>query len=123
LTWYGIHAVEILYALMGTGCEEVTRVVTEDAEVVTGRWKDGRLGSVRLGRPSSAYGAVVFTPKQAVASGPDLYSGYRDMVVEIVKFFAGGPAPVAEAETLELFAFMEAAQRSKQSGGAPARLR
>src|SRR5207247_623600 len=47
LFWYGIHAVETLYTLMGPGCESVTRVHTDGADVVVGRWKDGRTGTVR----------------------------------------------------------------------------
>jgi len=123
LSWYGIHAVEILYTLMGTGCEEVTRTFAPDAEVVTGRWKDGRIGTVRLIRPYSAFGATAFSPKEIKSSGKELYSGYRGLLVEIVKFFETGVVPVDEKETLEIFAFMDAAQRSREAGGAPVKLR
>ena len=40
-------------------------------------------------------------------------------MVEIVKFFQTGKPPVANEETLEIFAFMDAAQRSKEQGGKP----
>lgn len=123
LSWYGIHAVEILYTLMGTGCDEVTRTFSADAEVVTGRWKDGRVGSIRLHRPYSAFGAAAFAPKEIRTSGKELYSGYRNLVRAIIRFFETGVAPVAEAETLEMFAFMDAAQRSRLAGGAPVKLR
>lgn len=122
MTWYGIHTVETLYALMGPGCVEVSRVATPDADVVTGRWRDGRIGVVRLNRPYSAFGAAVFSKDKIVASQKDLYTGYRGLVAEIVKFLRGGPAPVNEQETLEMFAFMEAAQRSKRAGGAVKRV-
>ena len=39
--WYGIHGVEILFTIMGTGCRQVTRTSTADADVVVGTWKDG----------------------------------------------------------------------------------
>jgi hypothetical protein len=123
LSWYGIHAVEMLYALMGPGCVEVTRVHTDGADVVSGRWKDGRVGLVRLGRPSSPYGAVVFGPKGVSANADTLYTGYAPLVREIVKFFQTGQPPVAEEETLELFAFLEAARLSKERGGAPVAVR
>jgi hypothetical protein len=123
LTWYGIHAVEMLYTLLGPGCEEVTRFSSPDADVVTGRWKDGRLGTARMIRPYSKFGAVAFSPKEILESDKDLYTGYRGLVLEIVKFFRTGQPPVPESETLEMFAFMEAAQRSKEAGGQPARLR
>jgi hypothetical protein len=42
---------------------------------------------------------------------------------EIVKFFQTGRVPVSNEETLEIFAFMDAAQRSKAAGGRPMPLR
>lgn len=40
MAWYGIHGVEMLFSLMGAGCEEVIRTHTEGADVITGRWKN-----------------------------------------------------------------------------------
>ena len=41
------------------------------------------------------------------------------MLEEIVRFFQTCIAPVDPEETLELFAFLEAAQRSRERGGVP----
>jgi hypothetical protein len=123
LSWYAIHPVELLYALMGPGCVEVTRAYTEGADIVTGKWKDGRLGVVRATRPYGDYGAVVFRPKSTAQTPPKFSSNYVPMLREIVKFFQTGNVPVSNDETLEIFAFMDAAQRSKQAGGAPMKLR
>src|SRR5580693_19924 len=68
LSWYAIHPIELLYSLLGPGCEEVSRTFTPDADVLVGRWNDGRIGTVRALRPYSDYGAVVFRPKQIVES-------------------------------------------------------
>ena len=38
---------------------------------------------------------------------------------EVAKFFKTGKAPVDPVETIELFAFMEAADESKRRGGVP----
>ena len=128
LSWYAIHPIEILYTLMGgSGCEEVTRTsggnFETGSEVITGRWKDGRVGSVRTLRPTGPYGAVVFRPKQAVQSPADVPYSYAPLVREIVKFFQTGKPPVTNQETLEIYAFMDAAQKSKERGGKPVRLR
>src|SRR5262249_24697594 len=112
LSWYAIHPIELLYTLMGPGCEEVIRITTPGADVVVGRWKDGRFGTVRALRPYSGYGAVVFRPKEVVQSNPKAASGYRPLLLEIVKFFETKQPPVSNEETLEIFAFMDAAQRS-----------
>lgn len=133
LSWYAIHPIEMMYALMGTGCVEVTRIYTEDADVITGKWKDGRTATVRALRPYGEYGAVVYRakPKTGKSEGgtlvkqsdPKMMEGYRPMLVEIVKFFETKEPPVPNDETLEIFAFMDAAQRSKEAGGAPQKLR
>jgi len=126
LAWYAIHPVEMLYTLMGEGCEEVTRMSTPDADVVVGRWKGGRIGTVRALRPYSHYGAVAFrkgAKEQSFSVAAEPRGGYAPLIVEIVKFFQTGQPPVPNSETLEIFAFLDAAQRSKESGGQPAPLR
>jgi hypothetical protein len=123
LSWYAIHPIEMLYALLGTGCEEVTRLYTADGDVITGKWSGGRTGTVRTLRPYGGYGGVVFRPNQVFVQSPPLKSvGYRELVAEIVKFFSTGKPPVPHEETLEIFAFMDAALRSMQDGGKPVKL-
>ena len=126
LSWYAIHPIELLYTLMGTGCQEVTRTFTPDSDIVTCRWKDGRIGTVRALRPYGAYGAVVYhkNPKgQAAEMAPITGADYAPLLQEIVKFFQTGQPPVSNDETLEILAFMDAAQRSKDAGGKPMALR
>jgi hypothetical protein len=118
LFWYGIHGVEILFTIMGPGCESVTRVQSDGTELVVGRWSDGRIGTFRgLREGASGYGATVFGEKKIVQSGD--YEGYAPLVAAIVKFFKTGEPPVSAAETLNIYAFMEAADESKRQGGKP----
>ena len=119
LTWYGIHAVEMLYTLMGTGCSEVTMTSSGEADIATGKWKDGRLGTVRVDRPYSKFGAVAFREKNQVDALPDIKVDYLPLVREIVKFMNTKQPPVPNEETLEIMQFMDAAQRSKEHNGAP----
>ncbi|MCE5249967.1 Gfo/Idh/MocA family oxidoreductase [bacterium] len=121
LYWYGVHGVEILFTIMGTGCETVSRVQTKDTEFVVGTWKDGRIGTFRgLRGGKTDYGAFVFGSKGMGPSGS--YGGYEPLVEEIVKFFKTGVIPVQPEETIEIFAFMSAADESKARGGAPVSL-
>lgn len=117
LYWYGVHGVEMLFTVMGTGCETVRRVQTKDGEFVVGIWKDGRIGTYRgLRAGKEDYGATVFGTKGIVQGGK--YGGYEPLVDEIIKFFKTGQVPVPKAETIEIFAFMSAADESKAKGGA-----
>jgi len=119
--WYGIHGVEPLFTIMGTGCESVTRIQTEGTDVAVGVWKGGRVGSFRgIREGQRGYGATVFGTKGVVQGGG--FDGYEPLIVEIVKFFKTGKPPVSEADTLEIFAFMEAADESKRQGGKPVTL-
>jgi predicted dehydrogenase len=121
LFWYGIHGVETLYTIMGPGCQSVTRTHTSGTDVVSGAWKDGRIGTfrgIRAGKQD--YGATVFGQKGIAPSGG--YGGYEPLVVEICKFFKTGEPPVSAEETIEIFAFMEAADESKRQGGVPVSL-
>ncbi len=121
LFWYGVHGVETLYTVMGSGCQSVTRVHTEGVDVVVGEWEAGRVGTFRGIRDGKAdYGLVVFGEKQVEVGGK--YEGYAPLVHRIADFFAGGPAPVSNAETIEMFTFMQAADVSKERGGAPVKL-
>jgi predicted dehydrogenase len=124
LSWYAVHPIELLYTIMGRGCESVTRTAGQNVDVMVGRWKDGRVGTVNAIRPYSDYGALVFRGREVVESHPKAGgSDYRALVVEMMKFFQTGQPPVANEETLEMFAFMDAAQRSKEQGGKAVSLR
>jgi predicted dehydrogenase len=121
LFWYGIHGVETLFTIMGTGCRTVARAQTKDAEFAVGTWADGRIGTFRgLRGKATGYGATAFGAKGIVHGGGS--GGYEPLLVEICKFFKTGKPPVDPSETLEIFAFMEAADESKRRGGAPVAL-
>ena len=122
LFWYGIHGVESLFTVMGTGCLSVTRFTTPGTEVLVGNWKDGRIGTFRGIRAGKrGYGGTVFTTEGNSKVGS--YDGYEPLVLQIVKFFRSGQSPVANSETLEIYTFMEAADESKRRGGAPVALK
>ncbi len=121
LFWYGIHGVESLFTLMGPGCESVTRVHTEGADVVAGVWQGGRIGTFRGTRSGAhTYGATVFGAKGIAQAGK--FEGYEPLLVEIVKFFKSGKPPVSAEQTIEIITFMEAAEESKRQGGKPVKM-
>jgi hypothetical protein len=116
--FYGIHGIEPLFVLMGRGCESVSRVQTKDVDLVTGVWKNGRVGTYRGIRGGRAdFGAIAFGKDAIVPAGKDS-AGYAPLCEEIAHFFKTGKPPVSADETLEIFTFMEAADESKRQGGA-----
>ncbi len=117
LFWYGIHGVESLFTCMGVGCETVTHLSTDKYELAVGTWKGGGVGTFRGIRDGkTGYGGTAFGSKGISEIGP--YGGYRPLVVEIAKFFRSESTPIDPAETIELYAFMQAAELSKQRDGA-----
>lgn len=116
LFWYGIHGVEILFAAMGKGCKNVTRIAEPDTDVVVGNWGENRIGTFRgLRTGKTGYGGTVFGGKEIRILGP--YGGYNSLLIEIARFFNTGIPPVEPDETLEILAFMEAADESRRKGG------
>ena len=118
LYWYGVHGCEALFTVMGTGCESVIRRQTEDGLIeVEGTWAGGRTGIFREGK---GYSGLAKGDKGEAQIGN--FDGYEPLVAEIIEFFQTKQAPIPAKETIELFAFMEAADESKRQGGKPVRL-
>jgi len=113
---YGIHPVTALFAVMGTGCQTVSRFRTESSDLVVGLWKDGRIGTFRDLRGGKSEAAVFIYGTEGMVKAKS--SGYKPLVDEIVRFFKTGKVPVSAAETIEIYAFMSAADESKALNGA-----
>ncbi len=118
LFWYGIHGVESLFTAMGTGCKTVSRAFTPGADVVVGVWDDNRIGTFRgIREGKTGYGGCIYGEKGIKPLGS--YNGYNPLLEDIVKYFETGEIPVQPEETLEILAFMEAADESKKASGKP----
>jgi predicted dehydrogenase len=113
---YGIHPVTALFAVMGTGCEKVARFRTEGVDMVVGIWKDGRIGTFRDLRGGKSTASVRIYGTNGMIEAKS--SGYKPLVDEIVRFFKTGDIPVSAEETIEIYAFMSAADVSKAKNGA-----
>jgi hypothetical protein len=118
LFWYGIHGVEAMFTVLGTGCEAVQRGTTPNGKIeVTGTWKNGSKG---VYREDKKFHGLAKGEKGETSAGS--FDGYVPLVVEIMKFFKTGVAPVSPEETVEIFAFMQAADESKAKGGATVKI-
>lgn len=119
--WYGVHPTEALFTLMGVGCDTVVRSHSRDSDVITGTWSGGRIGTlVGLRTGATPHKVIVFGSKGVAEQKGG--GSYAPLVREIVKFFQTGVPPVSPEETIEMFAFMEAADESKRRGGKPVKV-
>lgn len=124
LFWYGMHGVDLLYSLMGPGCQEVTAVQTQYTEKVTGTWEQGRVGTYRAIREhtgKTGLGATVFGKKEIVHVNN--YYNYYPLAVAITEFFKTRQSPVPVQEMVEVFSYLAAAEESKRLQGVPVKLR
>lgn len=132
-----LHSIETLYTIMGPGVVSVSCTSTPTAESITAVWSDGRVGTYRgIKEGAVKYSATVFgekgvstagiyghgVPVNGVVPTKDKYVGYEGLAIEMAKFLKGGPVPVSAADTLEIFALMQAAEASKAQNGAFVRL-
>jgi predicted dehydrogenase len=122
LYWYAVHGCEALFTVMGTGCESVSSILISDGKFeVTGKWSGGRTGVFMDDQHASKYGGKAVGEKGEAPIGA--YDSYDVLLFEIVKMFRTGKVPVSTEETLELYAFMEAAAQSSKKGGAEVTLK
>jgi len=118
LFFYAIHGVESLFTLMGPGCKSVSRTKAPTQDQVTGVWQDGRVGTYRgILKGKAEFGASVYGTKSVQHGGRTI--SYEALCRQVGRFFRTGVAPVSAGETIEIFAFMEAADESQRQGGKP----
>jgi virulence factor len=119
LAHYGIHGVEILFTLMGAGCEAVSCAFNKGiGEVNTAQWSDGRVGVMRGTRQGAhAYGFVAWGEKEVRTSGINTSYIYRELCKQQAQLFMTGQPPIDINETIELVCFMDAALESSKQGG------
>lgn len=120
LLHYGIHALEVLYALMGPGCRSVTAAHVDGADVVTGQWSDGRLATLRGSRSgSTAYGVVTFCEQAVLRQHISTYDSYTNCCRRMVEAFQQRQPLAPHNEIREVTRFALAALASEQAGGIP----
>lgn len=122
LFFYGIHPTEALFTVMGGGCLSVTRTTTPSASVVVGLWSGDRTGTLHaIHEGAKAYKLIRFG--ETLITEQKSEGDYTPMLREIIKFFQTKQAPVSPRQTLEIYAFMEAAEESKRRDGQSVTLR
>ncbi|MEM2850094.1 MAG: gfo/Idh/MocA family oxidoreductase [Candidatus Bathyarchaeia archaeon] len=110
---YGIHGVELLYTIMGVGCESVRCFHKDQWDVAIGIWRDERIGVFRgMRKGPHNYGFTAFCEKGIVSSSIDTRYIYRELLKKTVEMFQTGRTPINAEETVEIIAFLEASLKS-----------
>jgi len=120
-----IHPTEALFTVMGQDCLTVTCTSTPFESVVTGVWKGKRSGTLHalhgLPHGSKAIKLVRFDGDQV--SEQKSQGDHTNMLREVIKFFETKTPQITAGQTLEIYGFLEAAERSRQHGGVPISVR
>jgi predicted dehydrogenase len=111
--WYGMHGIELLLKLMGPGIVAARVESFPEHERLQLGWRDGRQGVVVGHYARDAAFTYACDDGPAVPVDP----GVDRLEEAMLRFFAGGNAPVTPAETLEVIAAVEAANLSRANGG------
>jgi predicted dehydrogenase len=119
LFWYGIHAAEMLYRILGKGCVQVTAATNESHELVVGVWEDGRIGTIRGNRlGNKTYGAMIHRSQESefVDFNKHPKPKYAGLVEAAIAMFQTGSPSIDPDETVEIIRFLEAANESRATG-------
>ncbi|WP_221566037.1 Gfo/Idh/MocA family protein [Alkalihalobacillus sp. TS-13] len=114
--WYGIHCVEMLYTILGKGVSSVESIANTHHDLLVGKWKDGRIGTVRGNRKGNyQFGAAIHFEKgtTAVDASNNDKPFYASLLEEVIGFFHDGMSRVPLGETVEIIRFVEAANESR----------
>ncbi len=116
--WYGIHMADMLYRCMGPGCVEVKVTTSEEHDLAVGRWSDGRIGTIRGNRKGNKrFGALLH--REEGTDFVDIYANekpyYASMLEAVMRMFQTKVAPIEVSETIEVIAFLEAANESRRT--------
>lgn len=116
---YGIHAVEMLYSILGPGCVEVCTRSDDEYDLAVGVWADGRIGTVRGNRRGNyKFGALIHREQGTVfadaSAHPKPY--YAGLLEHVIEMFRTGVEPIPIEESLEVIRFIEASNESALTG-------
>jgi predicted dehydrogenase len=117
--WYGVHVVEIMQRIMGSGCKQVTVTKSDDFDLLAALWSDDRVATMRGIRHSHHKFGVTLHRKDDfdfVNLQQNKRAWYANMLDAILRTLPQGKSDVKPEDTLEVIRIIEAANQSRESG-------
>ena len=118
LVYYGIHAAELFYTVMGPGIAWVRNEYTDEYDLVHVRYKDGRAVTMQVIR-TARYGFllnVYGTEGTAEVSVRDANFFYAEQMRNVVRMIQTRENPIPHEEMLEIIGMLVAAKQSGETG-------
>jgi predicted dehydrogenase len=117
--YYGVHAVELLGAVAGTGAATLHRHSFDQRDVAVISYPDGPTAIVQTLRDASYVFELVAYGENGQLSieVKDSLAFYSNTIREVVKMAETGKAPLTAAQTLEVIAILRAGEASAETGG------
>jgi predicted dehydrogenase len=119
LIYYGIHALSMIYAVLGAGAISAMHVGRDDAHIARIRFKNDLDVVLMVGQPHkmrSGYQIQLYGSKRWKSLTPDLSHLYTYLLETWMNYLRTGKEPYPIEEEVELIAALEACQRSLESG-------
>lgn len=118
--WYGIHGVEMLYSILGSGCTDIHAAITEYADILTGIWGDGTIGElICVHDTAQPFEVIVHTEEDEIlislSDEAHQIPYYASMLEEVISFFTHKTSPIAYDEMLEVIWFIDKAEQQYHS--------
>ena len=115
--WYGIHGVEILYAVLGKGCKELKVQSGEASDIILSSWDNGVIGEVICTHDTAMPFSVVIHTAEGeteinLSDEAHEIPFYASLVENIMTFFQNKQSPISNEEMLEVIWFLDQAEQS-----------
>lgn len=116
LVWYGVHAVEMLVASLGTGASGVRALEDKHGITLLVEYPDDRRGLVECLRGLYKYGGRLQSKEEVAFFDSGIGSPYVALMSALRDFVINGTVPVPLAEAQEVLAILEAGENSLAQG-------
>ncbi len=110
---YGIHQIEMLVSLMGTGAKRVMQMTNNSQRTALIDYADNRRGVLTYS-PMFGFTLSAASDEKTVQI-PSMSNFFPTLIDEMLAFFATGKSPIPGEETIEIAAILEAAVKGISS--------